>query len=193
MTHSIRVASLLASIVACILLASSTANHLRVEEKTTSNNQLVTSESEETQVVICAAVGIATWLWKIGKAGAAVSAENSNHAKLVKQQKELLKGLTTDSHFVMINIEAINEKFEGKTIGKPCRSRHYKKYGTYQFCVSKAEDLSVDTKIIAKFKRNGKNYYIGKISTLNTDGTYDITFDDGDERKNTPLNEMQCN
>ena len=89
MTHSIRVASLLASIVACILLASSTANHLRVEEKTTSNNQLVTSESEETQIVVCAAVGIATWLWKIGKAGAAVSAENSNHGALVKKQKKL--------------------------------------------------------------------------------------------------------
>ena len=67
MTHSIRVASLLAFIVACILLASSTANHLRVKDKTTSNNQLVTSESEETQIVVCAAVGIATWLWKIGK------------------------------------------------------------------------------------------------------------------------------
>ena len=26
---------------------------------------------------------------------------------------------------------------------------------------------------------------------MNTDGTYDITFDDGDERQNTPLNEMQ--
>ena len=38
-----------------------------------------------------------------------------------------------------------------------------------------------------------KRYYRGKISQINTDNSYDITFDDGDERQSTPLNEMQYN
>ena len=53
-------------------------------------------------------------------------------------------------------------------------------------------DLSIGTSVDARFKTNGA-FYPGKIKKMNTDGTYDITFDDGDERKNTPLKEMKYN
>jgi hypothetical protein len=56
----------------------------------------------------------------------------------------------------------------------------------------KAENVSIGTNVNARFKTNGA-FYPGKIKKMNTDGTYDITFDDGDERQSTPLNEMQCN
>jgi hypothetical protein len=54
----------------------------------------------------------------------------------------------------------------------------------------KAEDLSIGTSVIARWKTNGV-FYPGKIKKMNTDGTYDITFVDGDKRKNTPLGEMK--
>jgi len=50
--------------------------------------------------------------------------------------------------------------------------------------------ISIGTNVNARFKTNGE-FYPGKIKKMNTDGTYDITFDDGDERQNTPLNEIQ--
>merc|ERR1712166_118275 len=56
----------------------------------------------------------------------------------------------------------------------------------------KVEDLSIGTSVNARWKSNG-DYHPGKIEQINTDGTYDIKFDDGDERKNTPLNEMKHN
>ena len=45
-----------------------------------------------------------------------------------------------------------------------------------------AENVSIGTNVNARFKTNGA-FYPGKIKKMNTDGTYDITFDDGDERK----------
>ena len=54
----------------------------------------------------------------------------------------------------------------------------------------KAEDLSVNTNVNARFKTNGA-YNPGKISKMNKDGTYDITFDDGENRKNTPFTEIE--
>jgi hypothetical protein len=68
-------------------------------------------------------------------------------------------------------IKTITENY-----GKPC----------------KAENVSIGTTVNARFKTNGE-FYPGIIKKMNTDGTYDITFDDGDERKNTPFNEMQYN
>jgi len=56
----------------------------------------------------------------------------------------------------------------------------------------KAENVSMGTNVSARFKTNGA-FYPGKIKKMNTDGTYDITFDRGDERQSTPLNEMQYN
>jgi len=56
----------------------------------------------------------------------------------------------------------------------------------------KVEILKIGTSVNARWKSNG-DYYPGKIEQMNTDGTYDIKFDDGDERKNTPLNEMEHN
>merc|ERR1711865_548849 len=67
-------------------------------------------------------------------------------------------------------------KTVAENYGKPC----------------KAENVSIGTNVTARFKTDGA-FYPGKIKKMNTDGTYDITFDDGDERQNTPLNEMQCN
>ena len=43
--------------------------------------------------------------------------------------------------------------------------------------------------VTSTFSSNYAAVKVGKIKKINTDGTYDITFDDGDERKNTPLNE----
>ena len=56
----------------------------------------------------------------------------------------------------------------------------------------KVEDSSIGTNIFARWKING-TFYPGNITNINTDGTYDIKFTDGDVRKNTPLNEMQYN
>ena len=56
-----------------------------------------------------------------------------------------------------------------------------------EYC--QAKDLSVGTKMQARFKTKGA-YYPGKVSKMNADGTYNIQFDDGDIRNNTPLNEM---
>ena len=67
-------------------------------------------------------------------------------------------------------------KTVAENYGKPC----------------KAENVSIGTNVNARFKTNGA-FYPGKIKKMNTDGTYDITFDDGDERQSTPLNEMQYN
>ena len=58
-------------------------------------------------------------------------------------------------------------------------------------------DLSIGTSVDARFKTNGA-FYSGKIKQMNTDGTYDITFDDKryfrtSFRKNTPLKEMKYN
>ena len=85
--------------------------------------------------------------------------------------------------FTIINIEDINfscwnnfitnSPAYTRTSAHPCR----------------AEDLSIGTGLNARFKTNGA-FYPGTIKKIDTDGTYDITFDDGDERKNTPLNEM---
>jgi len=67
----------------------------------------------------------------------------------------------------------------------------------------KAENLSIGTNVNARWKSNADNkwnfqkksidFYPGIIKSMNTDGTYDITFDFDGERKNTPLNEMQYN
>jgi len=56
----------------------------------------------------------------------------------------------------------------------------------------KAEELSIGANLYARWKTNG-TFYPGKITKIKTDGTYDIKFDDGDERKNVPLNEMLNN
>ena len=45
--------------------------------------------------------------------------------------------------------------------------------------------------VTSTFSSNYAPEKFGKIKKINTDGTYDITFDDGDERKNTPLNECR--
>jgi hypothetical protein len=50
--------------------------------------------------------------------------------------------------------------------------------------------LPVGTAIRARWTSNDATLYSGKISRVNSDGTYDITFDDGDKRKSCPLNEM---
>ena len=51
-------------------------------------------------------------------------------------------------------------------------------------------NLPVGTAIRARWTSNDATLYSGKISRVNSDGTYDITFDDGDKRKSCPLNEM---
>ena len=43
--------------------------------------------------------------------------------------------------------------------------------------------------ITSTFSSNYAAVKVGKIKKINTDGTYDITFNDGDERINTPLDE----
>ena len=52
-----------------------------------------------------------------------------------------------------------------------------------------ANRLTVGTSIRAP-STSGSAYSCGKIRTINENGTYNITFDDGNQRENIPLNEM---
>ena len=58
-----------------------------------------------------------------------------------------------------------------------------------EFSPCVADRLTVGSSIRARWKSGGR-YYSGKIRTINEKGTYNITFDDGDQRENIPLNEM---
>ena len=99
-----------------------------------------------------------------------------------------LAGSPGSIHLSSLTIETIsknnggggNHGGQGKTI-----TRNYGK-------PFKVEDSSIGTNIYARWKING-TFYPGNITNINTDGTYDIKFTDGDVRKNTPLNEMQYN
>jgi|SaaInlStandDraft_1057018.scaffolds.fasta_scaffold222224_2 hypothetical protein len=50
--------------------------------------------------------------------------------------------------------------------------------------------LTVGTTIRAPSTSSGGAYYSGKNRTINENDTCNITFDDGDQRENTPLNGM---
>ena len=54
----------------------------------------------------------------------------------------------------------------------------------------KIEELSIGFKIDARWKING-GFYSGWVEQINTDGTVDVLFEDGDERKSVPLHEIR--
>ena len=55
---------------------------------------------------------------------------------------------------------------------------------------TKADDLYEGLDVRARFKTGG-DYYAGHINTLYDNGLYEIYFDDGDQRDNVPLHEIQ--
>ena len=54
----------------------------------------------------------------------------------------------------------------------------------------KLEELSIGFKVDARWKTNG-NFRSGQVEKINSNGTTDVIFENGDERKNIPLNEIQ--
>ena len=54
----------------------------------------------------------------------------------------------------------------------------------------KLEELSIGSKVDARWKTNG-NFRSGQVEKINSNGTTDVIFENGDERKNIPLNEIQ--
>jgi hypothetical protein len=54
----------------------------------------------------------------------------------------------------------------------------------------KLEELSIGFKVDARWKTNG-TFRSGQVEKINSDATTDVIFENGDERKNIPLNEIQ--
>ena len=113
---------------------------------------------------------------------------------LNKHRYKMLKPMPTYTWFPHRNYSTLNELVD------KLNEDHTALYGGWAKC-SSADVLSVGTSVRVRFVNNAgkklKTFYLGKITQINNDDnddnetTFDIVYDDGDSRKNVPLNEIQ--
>ena len=107
---------------------------------------------------------------------------------------EMLMPIPTYTWFPHRNYSTLNELVD------KLNEDHTALYGGWAKC-SSADVLSVGTLVRVRFVNNAgkklKTFYPGKITQINNDDnddnetTFDIVYDDGNTRKNVPLNEIQ--
>ena len=56
--------------------------------------------------------------------------------------------------------------------------------------VEEDTDLEVNDKVDVQYEKEGGTYYPGRISKINEDNTYDISYRDGDNEVSVPLNRI---